>query len=176
MTSDARERYEAVCVAEFLNIWLAHVRERVRATTYEGYESLLRCHVPHELGPQPLTDVSPLDLQRMYAELLSIGTTAQEPGDESQRAHQAGGRDENPGFRVPFPCNAQHIHDGDWDGGSKPAQVASRHRRNEEDPEPAIRASRRARASRTSGRGHGKRPLPRHPPRSARSGSSRSVE
>jgi Phage integrase, N-terminal SAM-like domain len=71
MTSDVRERYEAVCVAEFLDIWLAHVRERVRATTCEGYESLLRCHVPHELGAQPLTDVSPPDLQRMYVELLT---------------------------------------------------------------------------------------------------------
>ena len=36
-------------VGEFLDLWLAHIRERARAATYEGYECLLRCHVPAEL-------------------------------------------------------------------------------------------------------------------------------
>jgi hypothetical protein len=38
-------------VSEFLEMWLGNVRERVRATTYKGYECLLRCHVPPEVRP-----------------------------------------------------------------------------------------------------------------------------
>lgn len=60
-------------VWEFLELWLAHVRQRVRGTTYEGYECLLRCHLPSELRGQPLTDLSPLELQRLYSDLLAGG-------------------------------------------------------------------------------------------------------
>jgi integrase len=42
-----------------------------RATTYEGYECLLRCHVPSQLREIPLSEVTSLDLQRVYAELLT---------------------------------------------------------------------------------------------------------
>jgi integrase len=60
-------------VSEFLDLWLGHVRERVRATTYEGYECLLRCHVPTELRARPLAELRPLALQRVYADLLASG-------------------------------------------------------------------------------------------------------
>jgi integrase len=68
-----RVRVNAECpsVIEFFELWLAHVRERVRATTYEGYECLLRCHLPPELGALPLPELTPLGLQRMYSDLLS---------------------------------------------------------------------------------------------------------
>jgi integrase len=61
----------AMSVGEFLELWLAHVRERVRATTYEGYECLLRCHIPTELRASPLAELRPLALQRTYAHLLA---------------------------------------------------------------------------------------------------------
>jgi len=60
-------------IGEFLELWLAHMRERVRATTYEGYECLLRCHVPSELRVLQLVELTPLGLQRMYADLLAGG-------------------------------------------------------------------------------------------------------
>ncbi len=60
-------------IGEFLELWLAHMRERVRATTYEGHECLLRCHVPSELRVLQLVELTPLGLQRMYADLLAGG-------------------------------------------------------------------------------------------------------
>jgi integrase len=61
---------DEMSVGEFLELWLAHMRERVRATTYEGYECLLRWHVPAELRASPLAELRPLALQRTYADLL----------------------------------------------------------------------------------------------------------
>jgi integrase len=56
-------------VAEYLQRWLRHARGRVRAGTYEGYESLLRLHAMPHLGEQFLDDVSPLVIQELYGEL-----------------------------------------------------------------------------------------------------------
>ena len=61
-------------MGEFLHLWLAHIRERVRATTYEGYECLLRCHVPEELRALRLDALTPLRLQRTYTDLLACDT------------------------------------------------------------------------------------------------------
>jgi integrase len=58
-------------VSSYLELWLTHIRERVRATTYEGYECLLRCHLPDELLAHGLGDLTPLALQRVYADLLT---------------------------------------------------------------------------------------------------------
>ena len=71
-----------ITVASYLELWLAHVHERVRATTYEGYECLLRCHVPGELEAMPLSELTPLTLQHIYTNLLTPGE-----GGASQRAH-----------------------------------------------------------------------------------------
>lgn len=60
-------------LGEFLDLWLAHVRERVRSTTYEGYECLLRCHIPDKLRALRLGELRPLELQGIYAALLSEG-------------------------------------------------------------------------------------------------------
>lgn len=46
-------------LANYLELWLAHVRERVRGTIYEGYESLLRCHVSAAMLALPLTKIDP---------------------------------------------------------------------------------------------------------------------
>jgi len=48
----------------------------VRAATYEGYEGLIRCHLPGDLGALPLGDLRPLDLQRLYARLLTDDDTS----------------------------------------------------------------------------------------------------
>ncbi len=62
---------QPMSVSEFLEMWLEHVRERVRATTYKGYECLLRCHVPPGVRALALTDLRPLVLQRVYGDLLA---------------------------------------------------------------------------------------------------------
>lgn len=66
----ALEETEAYSVSEYLLEWLSHTRARVRITTYEGYEGLIRIHAIPSLGELPLSSLSPLHLQRLYARLL----------------------------------------------------------------------------------------------------------
>lgn len=58
-------------VRAYLADWLAHARGRVRAVTFEGYEVLLRRHAVPALGELMLAEVRPLDLQRLYSQLLA---------------------------------------------------------------------------------------------------------
>jgi integrase len=57
--------------ARYLEDWLAHVRGRVRARTFQGYEGLIRLYALPALGDLPLRDVGPLDLQALYSYLLN---------------------------------------------------------------------------------------------------------
>jgi integrase len=61
-------------VSSYLASWLKHARTRVRAKTYEGYESLVRCHAEPRIGHISLSGLSALHLQRLYAELLDDGS------------------------------------------------------------------------------------------------------
>jgi integrase len=67
------EAGQALTVGAYLADWLAHVRTRVRPTTYEGYEVLIRLHIAPTLGSALLSDVGPLDVQRLYGRLLAPG-------------------------------------------------------------------------------------------------------
>lgn len=58
-------------LAHYLKEWLAHARGRVRATTYQGYEYLIRVHAVPALGEVPLSELSPLHFQRLYSSLLT---------------------------------------------------------------------------------------------------------
>jgi integrase len=60
----------ALLVGDYLADWLAHVRTRVRPTTYEGYEALMRLHIGPLLGHIPMHQLRPLQIQRMYGLLL----------------------------------------------------------------------------------------------------------
>jgi hypothetical protein len=62
-------------VGEFLRGWLVHVRERVRASTHDGYESLVRCHALPGLGTVALVELGPLHLQDLYGRLLLPAAT-----------------------------------------------------------------------------------------------------
>ena len=57
-------------LGHYLGEWLAHTRGRVRASTYQGYESLIRCYALPALGEVPLYELSPLLIQRLYSSLL----------------------------------------------------------------------------------------------------------
>jgi integrase len=62
----------ALCsVAAYLSRWLAHARGRVRAVTYEGYETLLQRHALPRLGDLPLAGLTPLHVQDLYGSLLA---------------------------------------------------------------------------------------------------------
>jgi integrase len=65
----------ALTVGEFLVAWLRHVRGRVRASTYDGYESLVRCHAIPGVGSVALVELEPLCLQDLYARLLLPAAT-----------------------------------------------------------------------------------------------------
>jgi integrase len=58
-------------LALYLKEWLSHARGRVRATTYKGYECLIRCYVLPALGEVRLSELSPLHIQRLYSSLLT---------------------------------------------------------------------------------------------------------
>jgi integrase len=58
-------------LGHYLKEWLAHTRGRVRATTYDGYEYLIRCHAVPALGQVRLSELSPLHFQRLYSSLLT---------------------------------------------------------------------------------------------------------
>src|SRR5581483_6931837 len=58
-------------MGDFLAAWLAHMRGRVRRVTWEGYEVLIRRHVMPSLGHIAFGELSPLQLQQLYAHLLA---------------------------------------------------------------------------------------------------------
>jgi integrase len=58
-------------LGQYLKEWLSHTRGRVRASTYRGYESLIRCYALPALGDVSLYQLSPLHLQRLYSSLLA---------------------------------------------------------------------------------------------------------
>jgi integrase len=64
-------RSDGRSVHVFLTGWLAHVRGRVRASTYDGYESLIRCRALPSIGHLGLLELHPLDLQDLYGRLMT---------------------------------------------------------------------------------------------------------
>ena len=54
----------------YLKQWLAHARGRVRVTTYQGYESLIRCYALPALGQVRLSELS---LEQRSAYEISVG-------------------------------------------------------------------------------------------------------
>jgi integrase len=71
------QRGSELDVADYLRQWLAHVRGRVRAVTYEGYEVLVRRHALPRVGHLKLRELRPLDLQNLYSDLLARSAEAQ---------------------------------------------------------------------------------------------------
>ena len=62
---------------EYLTKWLATAaRPRVSERTHEGYTYLLDRHIQPELGQRKLSDVRPLHIQKLYADLLARGLSA----------------------------------------------------------------------------------------------------
>ncbi|MEX2440388.1 MAG: site-specific integrase [Actinomycetota bacterium] len=76
MTVAVQELPEDDTVEVYLARWLTHMRSRVRARTWQGYECLIRCHAVPALRTRTLADLGPLDLQELYGSLLEDGLSA----------------------------------------------------------------------------------------------------
>jgi integrase len=61
-------------LAAFLDGWLdGTVKGSVKATTYESYERLIRCHIKPELGRRKLKTLAPDHVQALYQRKLDLG-------------------------------------------------------------------------------------------------------
>jgi integrase len=61
-------------LAAFLDGWLeGTVKGSVKATTYESYERLIRCHIKPELGQHKLKTLAPDHVQALYQRKLDSG-------------------------------------------------------------------------------------------------------
>lgn len=62
--------FEGITVGDYFDRWLAHIKTRVRPTTYYGYQAAIRHHLTPTLGHLRLQDLHPLHLQDLYAGCL----------------------------------------------------------------------------------------------------------
>src|SRR5438093_1223768 len=126
-------------LGHYLGEWLAHTRGRVRVTTYEGYESLIRCYALPALGEVALSELSPLLIQRLYASLLvperrlSAGTVLNLHLVLTQALGQAvrwGILERNPakGAQPPRPVRPELVVDRGDGGPLNPDTLSSRWR------------------------------------------------
>lgn len=68
---------EKQTVGAYLDRWLKEIaKPTIRATTYEGYERMIRLHVKPDLGRHRLARLSPDHLSRLYGRLLSKGLSS----------------------------------------------------------------------------------------------------
>jgi integrase len=64
-------------IDEYLNKWLeAAARPRLSERTFADYSEVLDRYVRPNLGPQKLCQVSPLEIQKLYSEMLERGLSA----------------------------------------------------------------------------------------------------
>lgn len=69
----ARERQT---VGDYLDYWLEHVvKPERRATTYKGYETMVRVHIKPVLGTKKLDELGPTDVRRLLAALREKETS-----------------------------------------------------------------------------------------------------
>jgi integrase len=61
---------------DHLDIWLKMIHMRVAVQTYNSYESLLRVHVRPNLGCIRLSELKIHDIQSLYSEMLTHGSSA----------------------------------------------------------------------------------------------------
>ena len=67
---------DRITAVELLGRWLEHVRTRVRPRTYRGYDSVVREHLRPGIGRLRLADLTPLQVERLLADLVGRGLAA----------------------------------------------------------------------------------------------------
>jgi integrase len=77
-------------VAQYLDKWLtASVKPSVKVKTYESYESIVRVRVVPRIGRKQLANLTPLDLQGLYADLTGAGLSARSIHHTHRCLHRA---------------------------------------------------------------------------------------
>ncbi|MHB9132914.1 MAG: tyrosine-type recombinase/integrase [Armatimonadota bacterium] len=61
-------------IEEYLAEWLTHARAGLAESTYGNYALMVRVHINPRLGKYKLDQLTPLHIQRFYAELLTPGS------------------------------------------------------------------------------------------------------
>lgn len=79
---------QRLTVGSYLSKWIEGVPSSVRATTYRGYEHMVRKHLVPRLGKIALGRLNPTDLTTMYSEMLAAGLAPRTVG----HAHRILGR------------------------------------------------------------------------------------
>jgi len=65
---------DRVTVGDWLDRWLrVYAREKVAVTSYDFYETLVRCHIKPGIGAIELQKLRPINIQQMYAEKRQQG-------------------------------------------------------------------------------------------------------
>ena len=73
-------------VDEFLGQWLRdYAASNVRPRTFQGYTTIIECHLIPELGNIPLSQLRPAQIQAYYANMLIEGRRDRRPGGLSAR-------------------------------------------------------------------------------------------
>ncbi|MGB9825061.1 MAG: tyrosine-type recombinase/integrase [Desulfofundulus sp.] len=70
---------------EFLKTWIENHGINVKTTTKENYESIIKTHLIPELGNIPLSKLSPIHIQSLYAKKLQKGRADGKDGGLSTR-------------------------------------------------------------------------------------------
>ena len=63
----------ALTVGDYLDRWLADVRDTVRKSTHEGYEYAIEPHIKPALGRIKLKDLNPAQIRWFYRDRLDSG-------------------------------------------------------------------------------------------------------
>ena len=64
-------------VEAWLNFWLNEYKKKsVKETTYDQYETIIRCHLVPNIGKIKLIDLTPYHLQALYNKIYDSGTSA----------------------------------------------------------------------------------------------------
>ena len=70
-------RAAAVTLNQFLDQWLANVaKPRIRARTFQDYQSLLRLYIRPVLGTRFIGTIGQMDMQGLYAQMFERGLSA----------------------------------------------------------------------------------------------------
>lgn len=71
------EEASDMTLGDFLDQWLElYAKVNLRTTTYESYESSIRCHIKPELGHLKLTEIKPVHLQIYFTKKLKEGLSS----------------------------------------------------------------------------------------------------
>lgn len=62
---------------EYLDRWFhTSTKQRVSEATYNSYETMLRVHIRPRIGTRKISQIKPLDIQKIYADMQNAGLSS----------------------------------------------------------------------------------------------------